>query len=325
MKLGLHGYALLYACGLREYQPLGRGPLTADAVVEKAAAWDFSGVQLAEHTVASLDIVGLVNLRKRAEELGLVLHLSTSDLQRDTLARLVRAAYNLGAPVVSVSISRLKGTVKDRQSALEQVLDELQSALRVAQRNKIVIALENGKHCAAADLVALLKALDSERVVACFDTGNPLTVPESPLQAAKTLAPYVQMIHLKDFRVYRTEDGLALMNCVAGEGAVPLVDTLSVLHAGRPDALVFLQTTAERVPVPLLNDAFLKDYPRITPRALAEALRGGVSRYEPDDLLLKHETTTNEKAILAWEEERLLQSRTQAEKLMGMETLPLEL
>jgi 3-oxoisoapionate decarboxylase len=323
MKLGLHASSLLLACGLGDFKPLGRGALTAEQVLEKAAGWDFAGVLLTEENIAGLDIVGLVNLRKRAEELGLTVHLSTDTLQGEHLAGLVRAAYNLGAPVVEVGVARLTGTVKDRQHALERVLDELPKAIRAAERNKITLALENGRHCAAADLLALLKAAGSDRVQGCFDTGNPLTVPESPVEAARTLAPYVRSAHLKDFRAFRTEDGLTLLNCVVGEGNVPVVEALRVLNATRPDQLVFLQTVAERVPVSLLDDGFLKDYPRITTRALAEAIRRGQRVYSDEDILLKHETKATEKAVLAWEEERLLQSRAQAEKLMGLDTLPL--
>ena len=91
----------------------------------------------------------------------------------------------------------------------------------------------------------------------------------------------------------------------------------------QPDAVIFLQTVAERITVPLLQDTFLQQYPRINARALAGLLRRGTLVYQEEELRFPYECKTSEREILKWEEQRLKLSLKQAQKLMGTETLTL--
>lgn len=325
MKLGLHAHSLLLAGGLREYQPVGRGVLTATQLLDKAAQLKFAAVQLARHNIPDWDMVQLVNLRKQAEQLDLSLHLSTNTLSGEHLADMIRAAYTLGAVQVTAGLSHLQGNVQQRQRTLETLLSDLDVAIKTAERYKILLTIENGRHTAAADLSALIQAAQSEWIGVCFDMGNPLTVPERPIDAAELLAPYTKSAHMKDLLVYRTADGAVLVNCPIGEGVVEITDLLRVLKARQPELTVFLQTAAERLSVPVLNDDFLQQYPRITARALAGLLRRGTLSSPDDDMPFPHETKSAEREILKWEEERLKRSLKQAQKLMGTQSLTLSL
>jgi len=325
MKLGIHAYSLLLAAGLREYQPVGRGTLTASQLLDKAAQMKFAAVQLARHNITDWDMVALVNLRRQAEELDLTLHLSTNSMQGDHLADMIRAAYTLGATQVTVGLSHLRGNVQQRQHTLESLLGDLDVAIKTAERYKVTLAIENGRHTAAVDLAALIQAAQSEWIGACFDMGNALTVPENPVESAEVLAPFCKSAHLKDFQVYRSVDGAVLVNCPLGSGNVEIVDVLRVLKTQQPSMTVFLQTAAERLHVPVLNDEFLHQYPRISARALAGLLRRGAFNYNVEELAFPHEHKKPEREVLKWEEERLKQSLKQAQKMLGNESLTLSL
>ena len=326
MKLGLHAYSLVLAGGLREYQPVGRGVLTAAQLLDKTAQWKFSALQFARQSLAEWDMVTLANLGHQAKELGLTLHLSTNSLVGEHLADMIRHAYTLGAVQVTVGLARLQGNVAQRKSALEALLRELDVAIKIAQKYKIMLAIENGHHTAAADLAALIQAAESDWIGVCFDMGNPLTVPENPVEAAELLAPYCKSAHLKDVQVYRTVDGAMLLNCPLGAGVVEIPEVLRVLNSHHMDLPVFLQTSAERVPVPVLNDDFLQRYPRITARALAGLLRRGTASYQHEEMRFPQERDHPvERDVLKWEEERLKISLVQAKKLLGTQSLTLSL
>jgi len=325
MKIGLHAFSLVLAAGLREYQPIGRGALDAAAMVEKSARLKCPALQLAFKQVKEMDMVGLVNLGQQARDLGVTLHLSTGTLEGEHLADMIRKAHPLGAPQVTVGIARLKGTVQQRQQLLERLLRDLDVAIKTAERYKILLAFENGRHTAAADLAAFIQAAQSEYVGVCFDIGNALTVPENPADSANILGPLAKSAHLKDWQVYRTLEGAMLVNCPIGEGVVNLVEVLRVLTLYQPGLLLFLQTVAERVPVPVLEDAFLCEYPRITARSLAGLLRQGTLVYTPQEVLFPHEGKAPERDVLKWEDDRLKRSLKQAQKLLGTESLTLSL
>ncbi len=325
MKLGLHAYSLLLAGGLRDYTPVGRGELTAEQLLEKAAQYKCTAVQLARKQLGDSDMVTLARLRGKAEELGLLLHVSTNLPESEHLVDMIHAAYNLGAPQVTVSLSHLKGTMQQRQKVLERLLAELDKAITRAKKYKIRLAFENGRHTASADLAALVQAAESEWVGVCFDMGNALTVPEEPVAAAETLAGVCFSVHLKDVQVVRSDMGATLVNCPLGDGVIDITGVLRVLKARKPELPVFLQTGAERIHVPVLDDVFLQTYPRITARALAALLRRGAMPAPDADTRFPSERHAPEKEVLKWEEDRLKRSLKQAQKLMGTESLTLAL
>jgi sugar phosphate isomerase/epimerase len=324
MKLGLHAYSLLLASGYREWQPVVKGTLTATELLNKASRWGFEAVQLARAGVPVDDPVALMHLREQAAKKELLLHLSTGQLDSEHLVSMIHAAHHLGAPQVTVGLCCLLGSVKDRQKRLEGLLLNLDTAIKRAERYGIDLVFENGRHTAAADLAAFIQAAQSERVHACFDMGNALTVPESPIEAARVLGPYCRSAHLKDLQVQRTTDGVVLVNCPIGEGVVEVIPTLRELKRHQPDLPVFLQTGAERLHVPLLREEFLTDYPRITARAIAWLLRQGALVYDEHASQFPHERKDAEKDVIKWEDERLKRSLKQARILIGEESMSLD-
>ncbi len=328
MKLGLHANALLLAAGLQDYQPVGRGALDAAQVLEKAAHYKFAAVQFCLQNIPGFpkwDMVTLVNLRHQADELGLTLHLAADILEGEHLTDVIRRAHTLGAKQVVAGLAELKGNVQERQRTLESILLSLDGAIKTAERYGIMLAIENGRHVAAADLAALIQAAQSEMIGVCFDMGNCLSVPENPVEAAETLAHYCQCAHMKDWHIFRTVDGVMLQNCPVGAGVVEITDVLRVLKVKKPMIPVFLETSATRLAIPLLQDEFLKQYPRITARALAGILRRGALVYNEEDMRFPHERKAGEREVLKWEEDRLKTSLKQAQKLMGTESLTLSL
>jgi len=115
------------------------------------------------------------------------------------------------------------------------------------------------------------------------------------------------------------------VNCPVNEGALEVVTVLKALKTRKPDLTVFLQTAAERIAVPVLEDEFLQRYPRITARALAGLLRRGTLVYDEKTLRFPHELGATEREVLKWEDDRVKRSVKAAGKLMGTDSLTLEL
>ena len=311
MKLGLHAYSLQLAAGLRNCKPPEKSLLTLPKMFNLTRALKLSALQLAQaqlpHTENSSDrMLELLNIREQAGDL--TLHLSTNILQGTHLEEMIRSAHTLGAKQVTVSLSKLAGNVQERKAHLEALMKNLDIAIRRAERYEIMLAIENGHHTAAADLAALIDAIGCEWVGACFDMGNSLTVPESPVEAATILLPKCKSVHLKDMHVFRNETGVILKNCPLGEGVVEIDEVLKIFQA-KPEITYFIQTIAERTSVPLLEDAFLQQYPRITARALAKLLRQSKSGYLPAELLFPHEEKLEWPKIISWEKNQLRASQ----------------
>lgn len=339
MKFSLHAYSLSLHMGLHTYKPIGQGIMQIEEFFKKAKAMGFSNLQLVEKNLPPtlpptllpnlpadspnqpeglLDLMALARLGNDAKRNGLTLHFSSDKLSGDALAKMIHAASTAGAKSVTVEISNLEGHVKERTERLQGIIHDLEPALKAAETWKIMLLIKNGLHIAAVDLLAFIKALNCEYVGICFDTGNPLSVPEDPYESARTLKSFIRAIHMKDFEVYRTTDGIKLVNCPLGTSKVINFAAILELIADVDNKIPkFILTDAERIEVPLLQDAFLDAYPRITAKALVTSLRKGKTTAEEE---FPFEIKNSDKVILDFEEKRLRESLKEMNTLMGEET-----
>ena len=123
--------------------------------------------------------------------------------------------------------------------------------------------------------------------------------------------------------MYRTADGAVLVNCPLGDGVLELDEILRVFSQRKPGIPVFLQTAAERIAVPVLDDKFLQQYPRISARAVAALLRRGALTFPADKQQFPHEKKATEIEILEWEEARVQRSIKEAQRALGTGNLEL--
>ena len=94
---------------------------------------------------------------------------------------------------------------------------------------------------------AIIERVASPALRVNFDTGNFLPVGQDPVAAARELAAWVVLVHLKDMRlagadeaghVFAAPDGRMLTGSVIGEGLVDLAGVRAVMDAPRLRRLV---------------------------------------------------------------------------------------
>ena len=138
---------------------------------------------------------------------------------------------------------------------IEHMKENFSKLARIAQEMGLVIALENHGDYRSSEIVQVIRAVNSPSLRAVFDTGNPVNVIEDPVEAAKVMAPYVVVCHLKDYRVLNSfqVDGTPKFNhAPIGEGDLELSSILEILQRHAPDA-ERLRLCVESVP-PLTVD-----------------------------------------------------------------------
>jgi sugar phosphate isomerase/epimerase len=94
----------------------------------------------------------------------------------------------------------------------------------------VALAIENHQDFGSEELVALSEAA-GPAVGVVFDTGNPFSVGEDPVAFARRAAHRIRHVHLKDYRAQFTTEGVRLVRCATGDGAVPFVELAAVLSA----------------------------------------------------------------------------------------------
>jgi sugar phosphate isomerase/epimerase len=108
-----------------------------------------------------------------------------------------------------------------------------------------------------------------------FDTGNPLAVGEGVLEFARTVAPLVRHIHLKDYHAQWTDEGYRLVRSAIGDGCVPFKALIATLaeHGAPATLTASLEPGAlESRHIRLFTPSWWEGYPDRAARDLAPAL-----------------------------------------------------
>jgi sugar phosphate isomerase/epimerase len=105
------------------------------------------------------------------------------------------------------------------------------------ERFGVPLALENHQDATAEELVWLCEQSGTEFVGVCLDTGNPLAVLQDPVEFARSVAPFVRDVHLKDYRLLPAPQGVYLQRCPLGKGVVDFEAVLRALTNQAPKDL----------------------------------------------------------------------------------------
>jgi len=288
LAVGLNPYGLTYTLGLQaagtaRANPAATGLQGFLRLAEQAGA---RVLEIPEAWLDALDETSFEALlaRLRAARIEPVL---SSNLQRIEPWRAVALAGRLGARLIRVALT---GVLCGDRSALGPAWHDLVASVRqrlaacaaAAAPAGLTFVIENHQDFTSAELAGFCDEFgDAVRIV--LDTGNSFPVGEAPLEFARTAAPHVRYLHLKDYRVQWTDEGLRLVRCAIGDGAVPfaaLVDLLGEHHAYLPAAIE--PGALEARHVRLFTEAWWHLYPARDARSLAACLLAARRNRLPD-------------------------------------------
>jgi sugar phosphate isomerase/epimerase len=186
----------------------------------------------------------------------------------EQLGRVIHAANIAGSKLVRCFL----GMMDDRRSAvpMDQHIENVVKTLRACRSRAVdaglKIAVENhGGDMQARELKGLIEGAGPDFVGACIDSGNPVWTIEDPHLTLETLAPYVLTSHVRDSRVWKTPEGIAVQWTRMGEGNVDIdswVKKYATLCPGRALSMETIVTGPRNFP---WQDASFWDAYRKTP------------------------------------------------------------
>ncbi|MBU6400655.1 MAG: TIM barrel protein [Verrucomicrobia bacterium] len=221
-------------------------------------------------------------VRAKAEALQMYIEGQVSLPGRESdLARFeaeIRAAREAGAAIVRTAMlsGRRYETFASAEAFrrfTEQSWQSLKLAEPVVRRHRMRLAIENHKDRRAAELLELLRRIDSEHVGACVDFGNNLALLEEPMSVIEALAPYAVSTHVKDMAVQEYAEGFLLSEVPLGQGALDLERMFTVLEKANPSLQWNLEMiTRDPLPVPCLTPGYWATLAGVPAPALAATL-----------------------------------------------------
>jgi sugar phosphate isomerase/epimerase len=168
----------------------------------------------------------------------------------DTFRDYLKRSASVGAKVVRAMISTSlcgdrRGIEEGWEARLQAVASRLKEVLPLAEDLGIAVAMENHQDAATEDFVRLAEMVNSPAFGVTFDTGNPLSVGQDPVEAARKLAPWIRHVHLKDYTVHFAPEGYRLVRCAAGDGCVDFPAILKILKAAGRELLPGIEVAAQ--------------------------------------------------------------------------------
>lgn len=150
----------------------------------------------------------------------------------------------------------------------------LQWAEPIVRKHKMKLAVENHKDWRAAELVEIIKGMDSEWIGVTLDFGNNYSLLEKSEDVIGLLAPYSFSTHIKDMGVKSYSKGFLLSEVPLGEGIVDLKKGIDLCRKYNPNITFNLEMiTRDPLEIPCLEEDYWATFENISGPELAGILK----------------------------------------------------
>ena len=186
-------------------------------------------------------------------------------------------ARKLNAPILNTCFGLLKERTFSAPTLAEQIeltIEVLRELSLIAADFDLMITMELHVDLTSLELAHIIEAVDSAHVRVNLDTANALGLLEDPVDAARTLAPYVHTTHFKDTCIYPTEEGYNwLGGAPLGRGLVDLPAVVEILYRANPNVHLNIEDSGGFIPIPMYDGTFLNSFTDLTPTRMARFVR----------------------------------------------------
>jgi sugar phosphate isomerase/epimerase len=222
-------------------------------------------------------------VRNQREKLGLYLEgsigLPKSKEDLDRFEKEVLASKEAGATILRTVClgGRRYETFKTETEFLTfktNSILSLQLAEPIVRKHKMKLGIENHKDWLAAELVEIIKGLDSEWMGVTLDFGNNVSLLEKPENVISALAPYSFSTHIKDMGVKKYEKGFLLSEVPLGEGIVDLKAAVKLCSKYNPNITFNLEMiTRDPLEIPVLEEGYFAAFKNKPDKELQEIMK----------------------------------------------------
>lgn len=272
MRFGLTAYGTTFDMGIH---PKSEKPLI-DAItfINRAVEYGFQGVEIPYNILQKSDIDETARYLK---EKNMFATIAAGGYDPTQLSEALLAGERIGASTVRTVVGgadyggdrrHMKGTWQDFIQTLQQNFTKV---VETAEKTGVNLAVENHQDLASEELIAMCKAIGSERFGITLDTANALATAEEPIDFFKRVMPYVKNVHLKDYWIYWSEEGYRLVRCPVGQGVIDFVELFKICSEVNPNATMSLEHgSLEARHVRVLEEDYWTEYP---PRSATQLTR----------------------------------------------------
>ncbi len=162
----------------------------------------------------------------------------------EDLRRHIALARDVGATVMRICAGSRRTRPASWAEHRARLLPMLRPLVEEAERQGVVLAIENHIDLLAEELAEIVTEIGSPHLGVCLDTANNLRMFEDPVEVARILAPFTRATHVKNIGARRGADPRSFAfwpSVPLDAGLVDLEQVLRLLHAAGYDGLLALE------------------------------------------------------------------------------------
>jgi len=323
MLLGLDNWSFGFAWGMRsEFKPSRL--MTCHHLIEKIQKYGLKGAQVGLHDMPALDSPEFEAFREKIRNLGLFWEVSAGLVSNEgEVLESLDYAVALKSKVVRTFIENfgIQFKFESLNNHVSDAISHLRNIMPKVEEKGLFLCIENHGGLRMEYLRRIFDAIKSDHLGICLDTGNPVLTLEDPVEVAKELASRTYTVHLKDWKLVKTDDGILARGCPLGNGVVDLSSIVEILKRDVPciDELhLNIEAPQEYIPLKIFTAEFWKYHKKITGAELGNILRL-VERQNANptiDYRLACMRGVSEEKILAEEESAVRESVYYAQEVL---------
>ena len=234
MRLGINTFTFTWAIGSssRGY-PLPKKPLDAKSLLMKAKELGVNLVQFGQNLpLHNMNNKDLDDLWKTAQNMGINIEVGTQGSSADNLLKYLEIAKIFHSSTVR--------TVIPGNESEEDIIYQINQVLPTFVEAKVSIAIENYGHQLqpSKKLANIIKKIDNSYVGINLDTANSYRSLEPLEQVVKELAPYIIIVHFKDYAIEQHVGEIRIVGRPLGEGCLDVDWILDALDKEKNQILI---------------------------------------------------------------------------------------
>jgi sugar phosphate isomerase/epimerase len=281
-----------------------QGTMDVFAFIDRCAGLGLDGVQLNVNgpNLGHLggDAGRLREVRQLVEQRGMFVEIDSRGTDPEHLVAMLGICRAVGAEVLRTYAS----CGGDLAQELAEAPEHLRQVLPVCADLGIRIAVENHEYETSADVLEIVRRVDSEWVGTHVDTGNSMMVWEDPVVAVTALAPLAVSSHFKDHIVIMEPEAL-VVGVTLGTGSIDCAECFRVLAEESPLERLIIEVCYG------YSAPFRRPQERGAGAKLGEgAFEPAAGPFDPSRVLLSHRPgdAVSDDRVLEWQDASVVES-----------------
>jgi len=237
--VALNLYSFGYYGGFIKDEARSKPPLGIDGLVALVDKYKLGGIEIPfDHFFSSDEIQNGITYLREIKESGRSVFIDLEKTNPVYIKLLLPMLSQLEIKVVRIKMDQIGKTIYGGNRYLSETFDEavkvFQSQLKelvpYLENYDVCLAIENHQDFHSSELKKIVEETSTEYIGITWDVGNSSSVCDSPETFYKTLEPYIRNVHLKDYSLVKSANGIKLIRCPFGEGFVDYRHILPMLY-----------------------------------------------------------------------------------------------